>query len=54
MKKALIAVLLLLVSIGAGWFWWSGRDARDAKDELPCMATWTSGRYRWRLKEAAA
>ena len=34
MKKALIAVLLLLVSIGAGWFWWSGRDARDAKDEL--------------------
>ncbi len=34
MKKALIVVLPLLVSIGAGWFWWSGRDARDAGDEL--------------------
>lgn len=33
MKKTPIA-LLLLVSIGAGWFWWSGRRARDAGDEL--------------------
>lgn len=34
MKRALIAVLLLLVSISIAWLWWSRRDVRDSKDEL--------------------
>lgn len=34
MKKSLFTVVLALAAIGAGWFWWSGREARQAKDEL--------------------
>lgn len=34
MKKSLFVVVLALAAIGAGWFWWSGREARQAKDEL--------------------
>ncbi|MCC6140981.1 MAG: HlyD family efflux transporter periplasmic adaptor subunit [Nitrospira sp.] len=34
MKKPLVIALLVLAAIGAGWFGWNGRDARQAKDEL--------------------
>lgn len=34
MKKSLLVILLLLGFLGAAWFWWSGRDARHAGDEL--------------------
>ena len=34
MKKPLFVVVLALAAIGAGWFWWNGREARQAKDEL--------------------
>lgn len=30
MKKPLIALLLVPAALALGWFWWGGRDARDA------------------------
>src|SRR5690554_4886886 len=30
MKKILVALLLIAVTVAGGWYWWSHRDAGDA------------------------
>jgi len=34
MKKTVLVALLVLVVLGSGWYWWGGREGRQAKDEL--------------------
>lgn len=34
MKKSLFVVVLASAAIAAGWFWWNGREARQATHEL--------------------
>lgn len=34
MKKTLLVGLLVVLVAGAGWFWWDGREARQAKNDM--------------------